>query len=580
MIYSIKSDKPSFNPIYFNKGFNIILADRTKQSSDKDSRNGLGKSTSIEIIHFCLGGGKGETLSKPQLNDWTFAIEIDIGDNKYSVSRNTSKPNKIYVDGDFTTWPLKPEYDEENGKSFFSRNGWVSVLGVLMFNIPDTDEYKYHPSFRSIISYFIRKNGHSGAFLNPFQHFKNQKEWDIQVNNAFLLGLGWEFSSSWQVLKDRKAVLNQIKEEAKTGIISNLLGNIGELEAKKVRLESQVKQERENLNSFKVHPQYQNIEDEANNYTVKIHENINLNVESKRLLEHYEKSIVEEIDAKPEALSQVYREAGVYFADILMKKIEEVQNFHNTVVQNRKEYLLLEIEKLKEVITIREQGIKSLTDKRAELLEILNTHGALEERRLLENNHQETVAQLKDVSIKIDNLKRYEQGKSALTVDQELLQQKTKNDLSGRQIRDEAMLAFNSYSQSLYDTPGTLSINVEKSGYKFDVIIERSGSHGVGNMKIFCYDLVLARLWAKRTNTPKTLMHDSIIFADVDERQKARAIQLAKQEAEQQGFQYICTMNSDSIPINEFDKDFNYIDYVVSTFTDDKENGGLLGIRF
>mgnify|MGYP006310457889 CR=1 FL=1 len=66
MIYSVKSDKPSFRTIEFQPGFNVVLAERTKESTIKDSRNGLGKSTLIEIIHFCLGGNKGETLRKKE----------------------------------------------------------------------------------------------------------------------------------------------------------------------------------------------------------------------------------------------------------------------------------------------------------------------------------------------------------------------------------------------------------------------------------------------------------------------------------------------------------------------------------
>jgi len=67
MIYSVKSDKSSFKKIDFQPGFNIILAERTKESTKKDSRNGLGKSTLIEIIHFCLGANKGDTLSKKRI---------------------------------------------------------------------------------------------------------------------------------------------------------------------------------------------------------------------------------------------------------------------------------------------------------------------------------------------------------------------------------------------------------------------------------------------------------------------------------------------------------------------------------
>ena len=40
MIRSITADKPSFKPVIFKNGLNIVLADRTKESSDKDSTTG------------------------------------------------------------------------------------------------------------------------------------------------------------------------------------------------------------------------------------------------------------------------------------------------------------------------------------------------------------------------------------------------------------------------------------------------------------------------------------------------------------------------------------------------------------
>ena len=55
MIHAVKSNMPSFNEVRLEPGFNVVLADRTKESTKRDSRNGLGKTTLIEIIHFCLG---------------------------------------------------------------------------------------------------------------------------------------------------------------------------------------------------------------------------------------------------------------------------------------------------------------------------------------------------------------------------------------------------------------------------------------------------------------------------------------------------------------------------------------------
>ncbi|MDP3758262.1 MAG: DUF2326 domain-containing protein, partial [Candidatus Daviesbacteria bacterium] len=350
-----------------------------------------------------------------------------------------------------------------------------------------------------MISYFVRKNGQSGAFLNPFQQYKNQLEWDIQIANSYLLGLGWEYASKWQVLKDREKILAQIKQEATTGIISNMMGNVGELEALKIRLEAQIRQEKEQLDSFKVHPQYKQLEDDANNITRLIHDYVNKNIDDKRLLEHYEASLKEEVDAKPEQVAKVYQEAGLVFPKTVSKKIDEVLEFHKKVVTNRKDFLSSEIETIKQNLAIREEDIGKQTSKRSELMQTLRTHGALQEYIQLQTNHQTIVAELKDASLRLENLRKFEQGKSSIAVEQGLLQQQANNDLKERKIQKEvAILTFNSYSKALYELPGTLSINVSKTGFKFNVSIERSGSYGIGNMKIFCYDLMLAKLWANK----------------------------------------------------------------------------------
>ena len=58
-----------------------------------------------------------------------------------------------------------------------------------------------------------------------------------------------------------------------------------------------------------------------------------------------------------------------------------------------------------------------------------------------------------------------------------------------------------------------------------------------------------------------TLIHDSNLFADVDDRQIAAAPERAAKKATEMNFQYICTFNSDKLPQSEFSKGFDIADY-------------------
>ncbi len=135
MIHSVAADRPSFKTVEFKPGFNVVLAERTKESTKKDSRNGLGKSTLIEIIHFCLGSSKGESLSKREVNGWTFTIDIDIGGKRYKISRTNKPYAKIVVEGDCSDWPIKPEVDKKTGERVIGIKDGRRDLGVLMFGL-------------------------------------------------------------------------------------------------------------------------------------------------------------------------------------------------------------------------------------------------------------------------------------------------------------------------------------------------------------------------------------------------------------------------------------------------------------
>ena len=128
----------------------------------------------------------------------------------------------------------------------------------------------------------------------------------------------------------------------------------------------------------------------------------------------------------------------------------------------------------------------------------------------------------------------------------------------------------------------TLKIDLDENGYSFDIEIKNSRSQGVNYMKVFCYDMLLSELGVDRDFYPDFLIHDSTIFDGVDERQVAKALMMAKKKCQQLGFQYICMINSDKIPYREFDEELKKFFYesVVLKISDNREDGGLLGIRF
>ena len=216
--------------------------------------------------------------------------------------------------------------------------------------------------------------------------------------------LDWTYASKWQILKDRKKILNQLKTEAESGLLKDMHGSIGELEAEKIRLENDVNTQQEQLTSFKVHPQYDKIETDANKITKLIHEHVNENITDKNLLENYKDSLNNEKEADSDHIEKVYKEAGILIPNLVKKKLDDVKKFHENIVINRKDFLNSELLEIQARITKRQSDIRILSEKRTDLLNILRKHKALDEYTALQQRNTQMISELEDIKRRIDEI--------------------------------------------------------------------------------------------------------------------------------------------------------------------------------
>ena len=71
-----------------------------------------------------------------------------------------------------------------------------------------------------------------------------------------------------------------------------------------------------------------------------------------------------------------------------------------------------------------------------------------------------------------------------------------------------------------------------------------------------------------------------MLYDGVDSRQRALALEQASVVSEKLRGQYICTLNSDMIPSEDFSEGFDFQKYVRLTLTDKDPSGRLLGFKF
>lgn len=593
MIHSVTSTDERFHPVHFGPGLNIVLAERAHGSSEKDSRNGLGKTSLLEIIHFCLGArfDKNHILAHPELRAHTYSLDIDLGAGRFIISRCPDESNVIHLSGPVTQISLlgfEPRLDKKKGLPALPVARWNEALGRMLFGLGEEESNQsFAPTFRSMIGYFIRRGAH--AFSQPFEHHPKQNEWDLQVNTAHLLQLDWRYPYRWQVLREKKKLIDAIKKSASEGVALSGISStdrLGDLEAARVNLEEKMRREGMDLKAFKVHPQYHELETEASHYTMQVHELNNLNVSDREMLAHYEAALGEETSAPEHDVEKLYLEAGIVLPDHVMRRIDDVQEFHSRLIRNRRDFLGDARTRLAAQIELRDAEIRSITAKRAGIMMVLQTHGALEEYTLLQQRHLRTEAQLKDLDRRIDALRRFDESNLTLKAERANLEVEAHRDFQERHaVLERARTLFNRHSHALYDSPGRLIIEPKAgSGYTFDYQIDRKGAQGVNHMVVFCYDLMLARLWAEpspyRGPACTFLIHDSAQFDGADERQFTQALHLAHTASQAEGFQYICCLNSDRIPTSGFPDSFDWRSFVKLTLNDGAPEGSLFGFRF
>jgi uncharacterized protein YydD (DUF2326 family) len=580
MIERIWSDLATFRSVSFAEGMNIVLADTNADSEETESTNGLGKTTLLRIIHFCLGSEfrREKTLSHPDIAGVTFYLEFRINEASYQVSRNTASPKVVSVSRDFLR-DLPLDWEPLGDQAILSVEDWRVALSAQL--VPEarlSDEpMKFVPSFRELSYYYMRLG--KAAYSEPQTAYRGQSGLSRRLSSAFLLGLNWPQQRELYRLQDaKKSVAAAVKALANAEAADNQV-SIGDLEADRVVLEEMLAEREREIEDFNIRDDYYDLESDLQRVDSEIHSLINDNHADGRLLAYYRESAsdVPLFDAnEPVAILQ---DAGALFRPEALRSIEEVAEFHQRVYANRKQFLQAEITRLTDRILSRQAELDRATAKKTSVLKVLQSSGALDALIALQRGVSEASLILESLKSRIEEHKRFDRRLDDLALDISKARTLLKQDLDDRrEMIDEAIALFAEYTRFLYGVPGRLGVDVKREGYNFSFAIDRQGSDGVDQMVVFCFDLVIATLRARRRAHFQSLVHDSSMFADVDQRQYGLALQLAHRVSAAEGFQYICSLNVGALP-REHLGELELEPLIVLRLSDDGDRGRLLGTR-
>lgn len=587
MIRKIYSDLPTFKEIRFNKGLNIVLVSKTNDASDKQTRNKAGKTSLTELIHLMLGAdvNKDCLICENKLSRNIFGMTFDLGEETVNVERACFARSKVIFNEDrFPNWPIQPKWDPELNKFIIRNDYWKELLGHFIFDLPfhenKKDKLSFTTTFRSLISYFVRREN-EGGFREPELNSVSQQLWDSQMAISLLIGFDWNVPYQFQQIRVREKTVRELKRLLSGQEELQDFDSIGDLRTKAAVTERSVDKLRKELEAFRVLEQYHELESEANSLTMKISQLLDEDLLDKEYQTTMMDSLNSEEPPDTDEIIGIYKEAISEVPSMVKKKLEDARTFYDAIVNNRRLYLEGEISELERKIETRDKAIAESERRKSEILNILNSHGALEQYSALQLELSRQRGTLVNINSRIKMLEELSETKSQAKLERaklELLLKKNYNEQAD--TYKKAIDKFEDFSSQFYENPGSLVIEPTSNGPKFSVKIQGERSKGIKNIQIFCFDMMLMEIMRSRNTGPDFLIHDSHLFDGVDERQVATALKIGMETAKRLGFQYIVTMNSDVFPDKSvIGTDFS--EYVLPVDLNDKtEVGGLFGLKF
>ncbi|MFB8245294.1 DUF2326 domain-containing protein [Streptomyces sp. NPDC055952] len=579
-IRKLGANKDSFREVSFEDGLNLIVAERNVTSSDRDSRNGVGKSTLVEIVHFCLGSSVTQKNVIHQLRggEWEFSLDLEYGPYSFTVRRSLDKPTVVTLTNPARELPsMDAAKISLNGEFEITVKSWKDILGQICFGISEEmAAEKYSPTFRALISYFARSG--RDAYLDPFTTSRQIRSYQKQVYNAYLVGLNWRHASEWQVLKDQEKRVRTPSQDSTSSKRSTLAA----LENEQVRLLADQQRLRDQVADFHVVPEYSAVQEQTQHLTTEMRELVNESAILKQKISRYEEQMSAESPGDLNRVKDIYSEAGLLFPESVNRELADVIRFHSEVTAHRREYLQNEIVHLRARANEISATLNTLDNQRAELIRLLNEGGAVEDLGQLQFRLGRTQERLEEIGKRIAELESSAAEEATVASGRQALLSRALLDRAERRPKWSSVTSrFVEVTQYLYGQPGEINFGLNDNGFVFETKMQRRGSNGVDLMSIYSYDISLAQVWQGATVSPGFLMHDSLLFEGVDERQIALALDYGKKACERLDFQYIALINSDNLPIADLHEiGLKWQDYVRLQLGDAQPEDALLGFRF
>lgn len=568
LLIELSANKTSFKTVRFNKsGLSLIVGKKTnpEDHSREHSTNGVGKSLLLFLVNFCLGAKKNIELTD-KLPGWEFYLDFELVGVSHRVTRSTLDQNTLILDGNEISLTA---FHEQMGKQLFSLDRRVKYL-----------------TYRSLVRQFFRQGKH--GYLEFNNTTKSEQLYTRSIRTAYLLGLDEALVNKKRELREEEVRLKNIQKQfRKDQLLKEYFHGNRDVAIELRELDELIASLEKKSKEFKVAENYEWVEQEAEAIRREWRQSRNELHGLENSLKQIENSVGEQPDLSVEHVAAMYEEASVKFSTGVLKKLKEVFEFHESLVESRNQRLAKEKHRIQDLIDCRKADIERLDQKKDEHNKYLGSHGALIEYEAL-------LTRLADNKRTADRLREFQQLMEKI----EERKQKVDLEMAQENIRtNEYLKASSNLIETLNEryrgmarriwplnTSGLSILNDSGDNqirFNIEPRIQSDNSDGIGESKIFCFDMTV--LHSGKNHKMKTIMHDNRLFPEIDPRQRAEVFRIAHALSLQHDCQYIASLNEENLKALEPEmspEEYNelMIKNTVLELTDDTDEGKLLGI--
>ena len=533
----ICTDECTIRDIQFHKGLNLIV-DETNTESTKTG-NGVGKTTVLRLIDFCLGGKGVEIYSDPANHKDIIKNVRDFLQEKKVVIKLllfTNDGQEIVIKRNF----LKRQnaLREINGENYKTDALFVEALEkyTLGLNIAK-------PSYRQIISHNFRYTNQNVS--NVLKTLTMGKDIEYESLYLFLFGCYNDNGAERKKIKEEIGAEEKFKKrleadgadqnayKAILGVVNN---DINLLEAKKenLNINQNLARDLDLLNEIKY---------AVNKLTseislLKLRENILL-----QTLEELEGEY-SNIDIKE--LESLYKQAKALVPD-LHKTFEELVGYHNQMVANKGKFANSALKQLRENLAKKGSQLSNLLSKEQQLSEVVTQSDTYDDLEYLINEINQKYQRKGELESKIEQIEAIVKKIARLKLKEKEISNDMYTDEFRKKLQDK-LDVFNQYfsqvSRKLYNEEYLVKFDFDEKRkiYTFSSL-NANLSSGKKMGEISCFDIAYTKFADSQEipclhfllNDKKELMSDNQLV-DIAE------------EVEECGIQFVASILRDKLP--------------------------------